>query len=176
MAVLTPYPNALRGSVVWERITAVLPLLYLSWVLPLVLVVAVVTPPWQNPDEAAHMLRISQIAHGGLLGYRFGHDAGGVADPAILRSLLTVYPVFQHYDQKVSLGMLANAGSIQWGTPVELGFANTARYPPVLYAPAVLAVEGGMLLRLSVVHSLIAARLANALAAALVSALALSLA
>lgn len=176
MAMLTPFLNVLRSSVVFERITHALPMLYLAWVLPLVLVVAVVTPPWQNPDEAAHMLRISQIAHGGLVGYRFGKDAGGVADPAILQSLLTVYPVFQHYDQKVSLGMLANAGSMQWGTPVELGFANTARYPPVLYAPAVLAVEAGRLLRVSVLDSLIAVRMANGLAAALIGTLALSLA
>ncbi|HVC60495.1 MAG TPA: DUF2142 domain-containing protein [Acetobacteraceae bacterium] len=176
MTLLMPRLNAFPGSAILERITAALPVLYLAWALPLVLAVAVVTPPWQNPDEATHMLRISQIAHGGLLGYRFGHDAGGVADPAILRSLLTVYSVFQHYHHKVSLGMLGNAGSVQWGVPTQVGFAATARYPPILYAPAVLAVEAGNLLRLSVVHSLIAARMANALAAALVAALALSLA
>jgi uncharacterized membrane protein len=152
-------------------------MLYLAWAWPLLLLVAVVTPPWQNPDEPAHMLRISQIAHGGLLGYRFGSDSGGIADPAIWPSINAMNGVIQHQEQKVSLGMLAAAGSAEWGAvPVELGFANTAQYPPVLYAPAVLAVEAGRLLRLSVVNSLIAGRIANAIAASLIAACALSIA
>lgn len=158
-----------------DRIAGALPLLYLAWALPLLLMLAVVTPPWQNPDEVGHMLRISQIAHGGLLAYRFGNTAGGDADPAIFQSV-DVNSVFQHSGQKVSLGMLARAGSVQWGAPEELAFALTAPYPPFLYAPAVLAVEAGRVLQLSVVHTLIAARMANAVAAALAAALALSLA
>jgi hypothetical protein len=44
MAVLTPYLNPRRGAVALERINAVLPPLYQTWALPLVLVAAVVTP------------------------------------------------------------------------------------------------------------------------------------
>jgi uncharacterized membrane protein len=165
---------------VMDRAAVALPLLYLAWALPLLLVVAVVTPPWQNPDEPAHMLRISQIAHGGLLGYRFDNNAGGIADPAIVRSVIPMTSVNQYSEQnpgrKVSLGMLAAAGSVQWSTPAELGFANTAQYSPILYTPAVLAVEIGRVLQLSVVHSLIAARMANGVVAALVAAFALSFA
>ncbi len=160
-----------------DRIAAVLPLLYLAWALPLMLAIAVVTPPWLNPDEPAHMLRISQIAHGGLLGYRIGNSAGGVADPAIWQSMDTMTSVIQHHEQKVSLGLLAHAGLAEWGSvTAELAFPNTAQYSPVVYAPAVLAVEAGRMLRLSVVHSLIAARISNGVAAALVGAFGLSLA
>jgi len=175
VAVVIRYLNALRVSAVLTYIIGELPQLYLVWALPLLLAVAVVTPPWQNPDEPGHMLRISQIAHGGLLAYRFGDSAGGFADPAILQSNDPMKSITRDHG-KVSVGMLAAAGSVQWGIPVELGIAATSRYPPFLYVPAVLAVEAGRLLRLSVVDSLIAARMANAVAAALIAAFALSLA
>lgn len=156
-----------------DRIAGVLPVLYVAWALPLLLAVAVVTPPWENPDEAAHMLRISQIAHGGLLAYRFDHSAGGAADPDIIASASAMSPVMFHPEKKVSLGMLANAGAAQWGGLTELSFPAIAQYPPILYVPAVLAVEAGRALHLSVEHSLMAARMANAVAATLIAGLAL---
>jgi uncharacterized membrane protein len=156
-----------------DRIAVVLPILYLAWALPLLLVVALITPPWQNPDEAAHMLRISQIAHGGLVAYRFDSTAGGFADPAIIASAAATSPVIFHPERKVTLGMLASAGALRWGNTAELPFPAIAMYAPVLYAPAVLTVEAGRVLHLSVVHSLIAVRMVNAVAATLIAALAL---
>jgi len=156
-----------------DRIAMVLPLFYLAWGLPMLLVVAVVTPPWQNPDEAAHMLRISQIAHGGLLSYRFDHSAGGFADPAVIESATPMSPVIHRPENRVSLGMLAGAGAAQWGTTAELSFPAIAQYPPILYAPAVLAVEAGRVMQLSVVHTLMAVRMVNALVATLIAAVSL---
>ena len=150
-----------------------LPILYVAWGLPLLLVVAIATPPWQNPDEAAQMLRISQIAHGGLFSYRFDHGAGGFADPAIIQSATPMAPVVHRPDQRVTLGMLASAGAAQWGGTAELSFPAIAMYPPTLYVPAVLAVEAGRMLGLSVVHSLIAVRMVNAAVATLIAGLAL---
>jgi uncharacterized membrane protein len=156
-----------------DRIAVALPILYLAWALPLLLVVALTTPPWQNPDEAAHMLRISQIAHGGLVAYRFDNTAGGYADPAIIASAATTSRVIFHPEQKVTLGMLSRAGAAQWGSTAELPFPAIAMYAPVLYVPAVLAVEAGRVLGLSVVHSLFAVRMVNAVAATLIAGLAL---
>ncbi len=156
-----------------DRVAVMLPIIYLAWAVPLVLVVAVVTPPWQNPDEAAHMLRISQIARGGLLAYRFAGGAGGMADTAIIDSAMTMSGVMFHPGHKVSLGMLAGAGAAQWAGAAELSFPAIALYSPVLYAPAVLAVAAGRGLRLSVVHSLMAARMVNAVLATLIAAFAL---
>jgi uncharacterized membrane protein len=156
-----------------DRIGMLLPILYVAWGLPLLLVVAIATPPWQNPDEAAQMLRISQIAHGGLFSYRFDHGAGGFADPAIIQSATPMAPVVHRPDQRVTLGMLASAGAAQWGGTAELSFPAIAMYPPTLYVPAVLAVEAGRMLGLSVVHSLIAVRMVNAAVATLIAGFAL---
>ena len=167
------FPRLARHAVDW--FADALPMVYLAWALPLLLMLAVATPPWQNPGETTQMLRISQIADGGLVAYRFGNLSGGVADEALFRSFDPMNSVTDHGGQ-VSLGMLAKAGLAHWGTPKELHFPLTAPYPPFLFAPAVLAVEVGRVLRLSVVHSLIAVRMATAITSALVAALALSLA
>ena len=173
---LTAYLEDLPGSALLDRIGNLLPALYLAWALPVLLIVAVVMPPWQNADEPMQMLRIAQIADGGLLAHRIGNQSGGRTQLGIMQSVAPVGPVIQHPAKRVTLEMLAKAGLPRWGAPVPLAFSASAIYPPVLYIPTALGVAAAKWLGLSVVHGLIAARMLNALVSALIGALALLLA
>ena len=66
--------------------------------------------------------------------------------------------------------MYASAHRFRWSTAREVtSFPHTAIYPPLLYAPGVLAVWVGRAANFTVVQTLYLARAANALASALVT-------
>ena len=112
---LIAYLEDISGLTFLDRVNRFLPLLYLAWSLPVLWIVAVVTPPWQNPDEPAHMNRIAQIADGQLLGHRFGSEAGGVTDVTIMQSVAPLNTVIAHGDRRVSLKTMTKAGQVRWG-------------------------------------------------------------
>jgi hypothetical protein len=60
-----------------ERAAWILPLLFLFFVVPSVIFLAVCTPPFQSPDEPSHIFRAYQISEGGLAG------SGAYIDPAL---------------------------------------------------------------------------------------------
>jgi hypothetical protein len=76
-----------KHSPLQERINRILPALYLVWALPLQLTMTWLIPPWSNPDEPDHMLRIVELGYGELIGERFGpQDAGGLSNAAVRRA------------------------------------------------------------------------------------------
>ena len=87
-------------------------LLTFFYLAPLLLTLAVVTPPWQNPDEFAHMLRAVEVAHGGLFGYRAWGTTGGESDPAIYDAYKPILGVAMHPEQRVSRAALAASGAV----------------------------------------------------------------
>jgi hypothetical protein len=110
---------------------------YLAFVLPLLLTLAVVTPPWQNPDEPLHLARIVQIAHGGLLGSRAWGTAGGVSDAAIYDAYRPVAHASMHPDQHLSRQEIEASNAVSWSAKIAYtSFPNTVQYPPPFYLPA----------------------------------------
>jgi hypothetical protein len=167
-----------QHSPLQERINRILPALYLVWALPLQLTMAWLIPPWSNPDEPDHMLRIVELAYGELIGERFGpQDAGGLSNAAVRRAAAPLDPVKFHPERKVTLIMRSHTDQVPWDASSSVvAFAYTAPYPPVLYVPAVLTVRIGQMFGFHVNRTLLLARAATTLAAVVISTLALALA
>ena len=149
--------------------------LVLVYLLPVLLAIAIVTPPWQNPDEPLHMARAVQVAHGGLLGYRAWTTAGGLSDPAIYEAYEPVRHAAMHPAERLSRADLAASRAVRFSATISyVSFPNTAQYPPVFYAGAAAAYWLGRAGDLSIDQTLLVARAANAILFSLGAAAALA--
>jgi hypothetical protein len=165
----------------WQPV-AWLAALLLVYLVPFLLTLAVITPPWQNADEPFHMLRAVNVAHGGLIGRRVPGEsagfglAGGDSDGAVYDANHPVWPVAMHPERRISLAALAASGAVRWGHVSFTVFQNTIQYGPVFYLPGAAAYWIGRAAGLSVNHTLLLARTFNALLFAAVSTAALCIA
>ena len=138
--------------------------LFLAYLAPTLLMLAILTPPWQNPDEPFHMLRAVAVAHGELLGWRAWGSSGGLTDPAIYRAFTPVSPASMHGERRLDRATLARSGAVHWQAAASYAhFPNTVQYPPFFYLPDAAAYWAGRLAGLSVNRTLLLARCANAL-------------
>jgi uncharacterized membrane protein len=147
-----------------------------------VALLATTIPPFQNPDEPAHLMRAEQIARGGIWGrhvtFRMPNGSefrtsGGLADPALLQAASPFWPIFQHPDVRAIRAMWAP--DVHWSdalTPAQ--FNNTALYPPIFYIPAAIGVAIGRAADLSVVRTLTLARLLTGAASVAVGTIAIA--
>jgi uncharacterized membrane protein len=150
-------------------------LLFLLYVLPLVLAIAIITPPWQEPDEPFHLMRAVQIAHGGLLGTRAWGSAGGASDAAIYRAYEPLRPIAMHGENRLTRTALAASGAVQWQSQTSYTpFPNTAQYGPAFYLPQAVAYWLGQAASLTVNHTLLLARAINASLFAIIAAAAVA--
>jgi len=163
-----------------ERAMRWLPILYLAWALPLVFVVACVTPPFQNPDEGNHMLRAVQVERGGLTGFRHVSptpperlSAGGYSDAAISVAEAPFVKLPAHRAVKATQDEFARSGNVPFGPSTLSWFPNTALYPPFFYLPAALGIGVAQIAGLHVLDGLYAARFADGVVAVLLTFLAL---
>lgn len=124
---------------------------------------AIITPPAQVSDEAAHFLRASAVSEGHLTP---SFDATGAAGAYIdtgtigyIDSLITEANG-AHYSLAHEL---TPHGSFSHNYRFQ-PFDNTAAYSPLLYAPSSLAVAFGKLVHLSVSTTFYMSRFANLLA------------
>jgi hypothetical protein len=134
---------------------------------------AILVPPFQNPDEVAHFLRAAGLADGRVVLSRLTTTwpdgrritgAGGPSDPGIVRSFLPFAPLPFHPDQRAAAAM--------WAPKVAWSVARTwedhsgaAVYPPPFYLPAAAGVLVGRLARMGVTQTLVLSRLLTGLAA-----------
>ncbi len=154
-----------------------LPALYLAFTLPLLATIALITPPWQNPDEPLHMARIVEIAHGELLSSRAYGTAGGQSDRAIYDAYRPVQHAAMHPDQRLTRADLQASNAIPWSAHTAYtSFPNTAQYPPIFYLPAAATYWAGRAGALSVNRTLLLIRLVDATLFATITAAALTLA
>ena len=79
-------------------------------------------------------------------------------------------------DRKVTQPMLRAAGAVRWGPAVLASFTNTVIYPPFFYLASAAAILAGERAGWSVLHTLIAARILNAMTCVVASAAAIVLA
>ena len=171
---------AATGSLIQQLLdnSAGLAVLFLVYGLVAVGLLAVIMPPYQNPDEVAHFMRAEAISEGGVIGARFPTiGGGGVIDFGIERSAAIFEPLKFHPERKVTRAMAENALAIKWGTEAgPRGFANTAIYSPVSYIPAVVGIWIGKGLHLPVIRTLVISRLLMGLTGIAIATVALALA
>jgi uncharacterized membrane protein len=153
-----------------RRLIRALPGVYLVWVIAVGLVIAVVTPPWQNPDEIVHFLRADQVSHGTFIGYRLTperNNVGGIVDASISPAVSPFNGIPFHAETKDTAAREAAARTIKWseGTSVS-AFPNTSVYPPLFYLPGAMAIWLGKAAHWRVTDTLVAARIANLLVSA----------
>jgi uncharacterized membrane protein len=157
-------------------LTRSLPLLYLLLSLPLAATLCLLTPPFFVPDEAAHADREIQIGHGEWLAHRSTQGVGAPMDTGFLAvdgafwhvqsALAARYPIAHtRPDGRISAAELAAQRSVRWSHRSTFeSFQNTAVYPPLFYLPQAIGWRLGEAANLTILHSLLLARLLAALA------------
>ncbi len=165
-------------AITWHKDEALrLPALFFAFTLPVLALLGLATPPWQNPDEPLHMARIVQIAHGQLLASRAWGTAGGISDRAIYDAYRPVQHAAMHPEQRLSRADLQASNAVPWSTTLAFtSFPNTAQYPPVFYLPAAATYWAGWAAGLSIDRTLLLIRLVNATLFTAITAAALALA
>ena len=140
---------------------------------------AINVPPFQNPDEPAHMLRAYQISEGGIIARRFTFagqiESGGKVDPVILQAAAQLNSL--PFQQNAKLNRKDEMPRIRWSHIRSFeDFPNSAIYPPQFYLPAAAAVWIGRISGFTVDHTLILARLLTGMAAIIIGTIAIAFA
>ena len=167
---LSPLPGFAHSiSACLSSLPSILHWMFLFLVTPTFIFLAVCTPPFQSPDELTHFERAYQITNGGLYG-----GTGGNVDQGIDAAIAPYSQLPFNSNARVTAADKDAAAKAQWtGHTVYHDFFNTAQYPPVGYLPQALGVALGRIASLSIVHTLLLARLLNGTFAILLSAFAI---
>ena len=107
-----------------------------------IIVINIVTPPLQAPDEFNHFYRAYQIADGQFLPNKVDKRLGGEMPNCINEFVNSYYNVSFELKKNVTLTDLKNSFKIKFNndTTVFKDFPNTSYYSPISYAPQALAV------------------------------------
>ena len=148
--------------------------IFLAVALPAGLLLVVLTPPFQVPDESAHLFRAFQLAEGT---FRAGSD-GAVPGAELPISLVRVADAFPPHLPATTRGDLlarVKRGLAEPLAPRERRFFPLVStiYSPVPYLPAAAVIAAGKAASWSPLGLLYAGRLATLLAATILHALAL---
>jgi uncharacterized membrane protein len=173
---------------------------FLVVAIPVSLLLAFLTPPFQTPDEIAHLLRADQITRGVWRGEpvdcatapdpvlcrlsdatAFGGrldqpTLGGAVDPGLLRLAAIYRTIPFHPNRTATRPMYEAARAVRFSrTTHPAAFTNTTVYPPLLYMPAAAALGVAKATRLRPLEALHLVRVANILTCFGLAALALGL-
>ena len=129
---------------------------------------ALLTPPFQTPDEHEHLFRAWQLSQGQLIGTRRGGEAGGVLPDSLGRAAQPELGSLKPHALRPVVRR-PFADSFKPGTPITSGapprfynFIGSVIYSPVGYAPQVAAIFLGKAAGLSVENIIRLGRLLNA--------------
>lgn len=119
-----------------------------------------VTPPFQSPDEFAHVQRAYLLSKGMVL----LESSGGMIDTGLV-SYMNAYQRYPfHPHRKVSPEAATSADDIEWSGTKQFVYNPAAAYFPIAYAPQAFGLAMGEALSLSVDTSYRLARLCALLA------------
>ncbi|WP_294134582.1 DUF2142 domain-containing protein [Sphingobium sp.] len=160
--------RAKRGDMLFAAPWSALERLLLAAICAATLFFALVTPPFQAPDENQHYMKALLLSEGGVLATQRGEAIGA----QLPRAAIDLHAVDFPTDVPVTLrrfetAMLAhswNADASRPGT-VFAEFPNVASYAPTLYAPGAAGLLIGDALGLPRLGSFYAGRIVNALIA-----------
>jgi uncharacterized membrane protein len=165
-------PEPARTAIVYGRV-------YLCFGVLAVLLFALVTPPYQSPDEPAHFKRADQISRGEWIAKRLDVSAsGGTASLGIDQTAEVFNGLPFHPEVRATKQMFTQAASATWANSpsAPMIFSNTALYPPVLYLPSASAILAGKAGDLGIVSTLWLARVTNGIVSVVAGALAIAIA
>ena len=139
------------------------------------LLLALLTPPFFQPDETAHAFRAIQVGHHHLFARATEDGYGGAVDSnaytvasGLFQLELQVEKVspVKRPDGRLTPEQFHAVETKRWsGKARDASFRNTAAYPPWLYLPQAAAWRIGEASNLTITHSLLLARLAALIAA-----------
>lgn len=126
-------------------------------------------PPFQSPDEGAHLKRAYLLSKGRvLLETPSGQSSGGYIDQGLLQYMNLNLALAGHSEKKVNADLLAKTWAIQWvGTEQFSESPGVGYYFPLIYLPQALGLGAGRLLRLNLDNSYYLARTLACLASLL---------
>ena len=155
-----------------QRVGAFLPEIFLIIGLPMVLFFVFAVPPFQVPDEYAHLLRADQLSYGDMIGTRLNDTSSG---GYVETSYRLLYEAFETPgDPKEKIGKAAKIPLT--GLREFSSFPNTVRYGPLTYIPQVAALVIARVAGIKAIQAFYLARCFNAFAALVTAFLALRLA
>lgn len=170
--------SAVQENRVWQLI----PLVFLVYAVPLLLITFINYPLFVGVDEPNHFLRAEQISHGGLFGFRIDNtQSGGYVDPAALTISEQHMDVDSPLDWRnhlkfpcLTADLAKDNRELAWSNQlVFASFNNTSNYLPIVYLPDVAGLLLGKALGLSVIETAHLARLVNGLSSLAICTLAL---
>ncbi|AOX19375.1 DUF2142 domain-containing protein [Kozakia baliensis] len=146
--------------------------------LPLAVIMMIMTPPFQTPDEQNHFFRAVQIGQGGIVGRKLNwRQAGGFLPEGAVSYASSFGDLPFHVERKVSWERIHDRSGGSWQTPnISADFGNTVIYAPMFYCAVVLGIDLGRIAHLSVRDSFYLARFCNILFCVVVGALAIAIA
>lgn len=108
-------------------------------------------PPFQSPDEPAHIERAYRLAKGTIfLDTRAGYTGGDI-DTGLVTYMSQFAEIPFQYNHKMTASIARAGEHISWSDKAQFrGFSNTATYFPLPYVPAALALFVGERVGLSV--------------------------
>jgi len=129
------------------------------------LMLIIVTPPFQNPDEPQHFFRAYQISQGIFLAQPGNNGKRGVRAPQDLIDLVNSFEqyLFYHPSRKTSIKEITKAFSVAQ-TSQSKGFFELGAskfYPPLPYVPQAFLLLLGRYLPIPAISLLYLGRLAS---------------
>jgi uncharacterized membrane protein len=126
----------------------------------------VLTPPFESPDEDAHLRRAYSLSLGHLVAIKRGDYTGDYL-PAAVNKLRSHFAYLSgRPEQKTTRAqILASDVSVEPDSSEFVAFSNAAVHPPLPYIPQALGVAIARAITPSVLASLYAGRVLNLLAA-----------
>ena len=121
------------------------------------LIIAILNPPFQAPDEDAHFFRAYQLSERTLIAQKNQDQVGGWL-PQCLYDAWLPFPNIKQADWTTIHKLLKEPFAKEPRRFFE--FKHTALYSPVAYGPALAGVWGGRVIGLSALGQLYAARVA----------------
>lgn len=186
------------AQTVYFKLINKLHIVYLLYAVPMALMVALITPAFQNPDEMNHFARAEQVSRLEFVPvFKFDKDqtlskkdsistdktiiypdkGGFKVDKNIIEAAGVVFAMMGNDKVKITPREVARMGTYHWGSGYAYAnFGNTAIYPPVVYIMPAVGVFIGKLLHMSIINTLCLSRLLNAALTIMLSFFALKIA
>ena len=161
----------------WRRLSGLGPAyVFVCVALPVGVLLVIVTPPFQVPDEPNHFARAFQVSDGQVVSQRTTGSVGGLLPRSItLVANDVIGRVPFNPDVKQDLGAWDRALDVPLRSHdrIETAFPNTALSGPVAYLPQALGIQIGRGLGLSTLMVFYWGRLISLLACVALTALAI---
>jgi uncharacterized membrane protein len=142
-------------------------LIFTCITLPFLIILAIMTPPGEVPDEPAHLARADSLRTGQLVGRRARPEdawsrsvpsAGVSAHSGLIAAAFFMQPSATTVDRPA----LEREAALGWGQRIYIHAPNTVVYGPTFYIPTALTLEITQRLHISPYYAILTARLVNA--------------